>query len=141
MTEGRPASFERPSPSGATFTPKAGDNFLAKVDELKAACNLDDAVIWDVRSDGEWDGSADRGNKRAGHVPGAIHLEWFNLMDRDTHRFKPAGEIPRALAEAGITPDKKGLHVLTGWHPCGARRVCPEFARLRRSEKLRRLYG
>ena len=107
MTEGRPASFERPSPSGATFTPKAGDSFLAKVDELKAACNLDDSVIWDVRSDGEWDGSADRGNKRAGHVPGAIHLEWFNLMDRDTHRFKPAGEIRHALAEAGITPDKK----------------------------------
>ena len=40
-----------------------------KADELKEACNLDDAVIWDVRSDGEWDGSEQRGNKRAGHIP------------------------------------------------------------------------
>jgi len=39
-------------------------------------------------------------------VPGAIHLEWFNLMERDTHRFKPAEEIKRILATNGITPDK-----------------------------------
>ena len=63
-------------------------------------------VVWDVRTDGEWDGTADRGNKRNGHVPGAVHLEWFNLMDRDTHQFKPAEEIRRILAEHGITPDK-----------------------------------
>ena len=79
---------------------------LVKVDELKAACSHDDAIIWDVRSDEEWDGSEARGNKRAGHIPGAVHLEWFNLMDRDTHRFKPPGEIRSILAEAGITPDK-----------------------------------
>ena len=68
-------------------------------DELKDACNLDDAVIWDVRSDGEWDGSEMRGNKRAGHIPGAVHLEWFNVMDRQTHRFRPANEIRQLLAE------------------------------------------
>jgi len=89
-----------------TFTPKRDESLLVKVDELKAACNLDSAVIWDVRSNGEWDGSAGRGNKRVGHVPGAVHLEWFNLMDRDTHQFKSAGDIRRILSENGITPDK-----------------------------------
>ena len=73
---------------------------------MKEACNLDSAVIWDVRTDGEWDGSEMRGNKRAGHIPGAVHLEWFNVMDRRTHRFKPADEIRQLLAEHGITPDK-----------------------------------
>ena len=108
MSEGRQVSFDRPQPApGATFTPEVDESVMVKVDELKAACNMADAVVWDVRSDGEWDGSASRGNKRVGHIPGAVHLEWFNVMDRDTHKFKPAPEIRRILTEHGITPDKK----------------------------------
>ena len=107
VAEGRSISFARGQPSNARFTPKTDESVMVKVNELKAACNLADAVIWDVRSDGEWDGSAARGNKRAGHIPGAVHLEWFNVMDRETHRFKPPAEIRRVLAEAGITPEKK----------------------------------
>ena len=108
VTEGRPVSFDRPRPSSKVrFTPKSDESMLVKVDELKAACNLEESVIWDVRSDGEWDGSASRGNQRVGHIPGAVHLEWFNVMDRESHRFKPPGEIRRVLAEKGVTPDKK----------------------------------
>ncbi len=107
VSEGHKISFDRAHPNtNVTFTPKRNESLLVKVDELKAACNLDSAVIWDVRSNGEWDGSAGRGNKRVGHVPGAVHLEWFNLMDRDTHQFKSAGDIRRILSENGITPDK-----------------------------------
>ena len=107
LTEGRPVSFERPQvPSGVKFTPKRDDSLFVSGDELKTACTLENSVVWDVRSDGEWDGSAARGNKRAGHVPGAVHLEWFNLMDRETHQFKSAGDIRRILNENGITPDK-----------------------------------
>jgi len=104
---GRAISFDRPKVTASVkFTPRVNDSIMVKVDELKAACSLSDTVIWDVRSDGEYDGSNGRGNKRVGHVPGAVHLEWFNLMDRDTHRFKPAEEVRRMLAEHGITPDK-----------------------------------
>jgi thiosulfate/3-mercaptopyruvate sulfurtransferase len=74
---------------------------------LKACCNLSDVVVWDVRSAAEYTGADTRGNRRAGHIPGAIHLEWNNLMDRETHRFKPAAEIRRILAEKGITADKE----------------------------------
>ncbi len=108
VMDGREVSFAKPRvAAGATFTPKRDESMLVKVDELKAACSLEDSVIWDVRSDEEWDGSDARGNKRAGHIPGAVHLEWFNLMERDTHRFKAPSEIRRILTEAGITPDKK----------------------------------
>ena len=107
VQEGRSVSFDRaPAASGATFTPRADESVMVKVDELKEACSLSDTVIWDVRSDGEYDGSASRGNQRAGHIPGAVHLEWFNVMDRETHRFKPAEEVRRLLEEHGITPDK-----------------------------------
>ena len=108
VNEDRPVSFERPHPSSSVrFTPKSDESMLVKVDELKAACDLEGTVIWDVRSDGEWDGSASRGNKRLGHIPGAVHLEWFNVMDRESHLFRPQGEIRRLLAEKGVTPDKK----------------------------------
>jgi thiosulfate/3-mercaptopyruvate sulfurtransferase len=108
VTEGREVSFTRPQiSSNARFTPQSDESMLVRVDELKAACNLEEAVIWDVRSDGEWDGSASRGNKRIGHIPGAVHLEWFHVMDRQTHRFKSPGEIRSILADKGVTPDKK----------------------------------
>ena len=104
---GNSVGLDRASPAqGASFTPNRNESFLVKADELKEACNLDDAVIWDVRSDGEWDGSEQRGNKRAGHIPGAVHLEWFNVMDRQTHRFRNADEIRKLLSDHGITPDK-----------------------------------
>ena len=98
--------FGRAAPKSVTFTPKRDDSKLATVDDLKQACEVGDSVIWDVRSDGEWDGSMSRGNKRVGHVPGAVHLEWFNLLDSETNEFKPAAEIRRILTEHGITPDR-----------------------------------
>ena len=113
VNAGQPIDFGRPkAPGSVTFTPRADASFIASGDELKEACTLeggirDNVVVWDVRSDGEWDGTAENYvNKRAGHVPGAVHLEWFHLMDRNTHEFKPAAEIRRILAEHGITPDK-----------------------------------
>ena len=107
VAEGRPIAFDRPAPrAGAAFTPRIDDSLMVKVDELKEACSLSDSLIWDVRSDGEYTGANDRGNKRAGHIPGAVHLEWFNVMERDSHRFKPAGEIRQMLDAKGITPDK-----------------------------------
>ena len=108
ISEGRRVSFDKPQPSSdSTFTPMADESIMVKVDELKVACDMADAVLWDVRSDGEWDGTATRGNKRSGHIPGAVHLEWFNVMDRQTHRFKPPAEIRQTLAAIGITPEKK----------------------------------
>jgi len=108
IAHGGTVDFGRTTPKPATFTPKRDDSKLATVDELKQACEVGGpgSVIWDVRSDGEWDGSNSRGNKRSGHVPGAVHLEWFNLIDSETNEFKPAGEIRRILAGHGITPDK-----------------------------------
>jgi thiosulfate/3-mercaptopyruvate sulfurtransferase len=107
IVSGQGVGLDRPDPAqGITFTPDRDESLLVKAYELKEACSLDSSVVWDVRSDGEWDGSDARGNKRAGHIPGAVHLEWFNVMDRQTHRFKPANEIRQQLADHGITPDK-----------------------------------
>jgi thiosulfate/3-mercaptopyruvate sulfurtransferase len=67
-----------------------------------------DTIFLDVRSDGEWMGTNDRGNKRAGHIPGAIHLEWLNFVTDDRHQtIKPANELRAMLEERGVTRDKQ----------------------------------
>ena len=107
VSERRHVDLARPpAATGVKFTPQANEAIMCRLDEIKSSYNSPDVVVWDVRSDGEWDGSGDRGNKQKGHVPGAVHLEWFNMMDRDTHQFKPADDLRRILTEHGITPDK-----------------------------------
>ena len=51
------------------------------------------------------------GNKRKGHVPGAIHLEWNQLLensknDDEVRKFRSPAEIQSLLDTAGITKDK-----------------------------------
>lgn len=108
VNQGGTVSFGRPRAAGQVrFTPKVDESQISTAEDLKACCDLADVVVWDVRSAREYTGADDRGNRRKGHIPGAIHLEWNNVMDRETHRFKPASEIRRILAEKGITPDKE----------------------------------
>ena len=62
-------------------------------------------MLLDVRSDAEWTGENDRGTKRGGRVPGAVHLEWLNYIDPKTKQFKPAAELRSMFAQAGVRPE------------------------------------
>ena len=112
VATGCAVSFDPTEPAtGAVFTPRVDPSLLVEFDEVRAGCalggdNAADTVIWDTRSVGEYTGAVHRANKRPGHVSGAAHLDWMDLMDRETHRFKPAGELRRLLHDRGITPDK-----------------------------------
>ena len=61
--------------------------------------------IIDARSEGEFCG-AEKHAKRGGAIPGARHLEWSELLDKVTHRFKGADELRRLFKEAGIDLEK-----------------------------------
>ena len=104
-TEGRPVVTDAADPAPATFAPRANPSVLSTVGTLRAAIDDAGAAIWDTRSLGEYTGEVDRGNARAGHVPGAVHLEWSDLMAADA-TFKPAAEMRSALEAIGITPGK-----------------------------------
>ena len=107
LDEGRPLTATVPRPDAGDFTASEVAANLCTLDDLRAAVDGDDAAqIWDTRSDDEWDGSSDRGNQRAGHVPGAVHLEWRLLMQGPpARRFRPLDEIRQALVDAGINPE------------------------------------
>ena len=106
--EGRPISLHRPqAQEGLRFTPRPDDSLMATTEELKAIYDKPGVVVWDVRSRREYTGENTRGNRRAGHIPGATHLAWQEMIDECTHTFKPAEEIRRILGESGVTPEKE----------------------------------
>ena len=66
----------------ASFEPRFQADRLAGHDELKRAVadkGLDWVVV-DARSKDEYTGRDKRG-ERGGHIPGAVHLEWSELLD------------------------------------------------------------
>jgi thiosulfate/3-mercaptopyruvate sulfurtransferase len=106
--EGRPVSIDSTPRQPATFTPRANPDLFCSLDY--GVSHIDDpaVVFLDVRSDGEWEGTNDRGNRRAGRIPGAVHLEWLHLVTSDRHQtIKPADELRSMLEAVGATPDKE----------------------------------
>src|SRR5690606_9622492 len=62
--------------------------------------------IVDTRTEGEFCGTNAMTNKRAGAIPGAKHLEWSDLLDQETQRFKTAEEMKKLFGDAGIALDQ-----------------------------------
>jgi thiosulfate/3-mercaptopyruvate sulfurtransferase len=107
LREGKPVTDIAYKPkAGATFTPRPQPEVCASAEGIMADMGRRDLALLDVRSDGEWTGANNRGNARAGHMPGAVHLEWVNYVD-DEGVFKSPDELARMLSERGVTPDKQ----------------------------------
>ena len=109
LDENRPVTDRPTSVARAAFTPKEPDkSLIVMADELESAIGKDGKVVWDLRSREEYTGENTRGNKRSGHIPGAVHMEWSDVMDTGgLSTFKPAEEIKEALAGIGVTPEKQ----------------------------------
>ncbi len=58
--------------------------------------------IVDARSQAEFCGTDKQKNKRAGAIPGARHLEWIDLIDKKTQRFKSADQLRALFRAAGV---------------------------------------
>lgn len=72
-------------------------------DALQAALGQEDIGIWDARSAMEYQGIS-QSAARNGHIPGAVHYEWTQVMDTQRQlRLRPLEEIRRELATLGLT--------------------------------------
>ncbi len=76
-------------------------SFADKNDVLKTLTSKSWQIV-DTRSEGEFCGTAKLSNKRGGAIPGAIHLEWVDLIEPATKRFKSPDELTQLFAQAGI---------------------------------------
>ena len=115
LAEDRPVTFHATRPPQRTFQAKPVENIHASSEDLLLSYDDPACQVLDARSDGEWEGSNKRGNKRAGHVPNAKHLEWTRFVETtDTRRFLPADQIEALLKSAGISRDKPTITYCQG---------------------------
>lgn len=115
LTEGRPVTFHATRPAPATFVARPNPELIADAEYLKAHIGDPTCQVLDARTDEEWNGTNDRGNRRVGRVPGARHLEWVRFIESaDTRRFLPAEEIEGLLAEAGFSRDRATITYCQG---------------------------
>ena len=106
-TEERPLSTDAPSHAPRTFAARLEPGVYCSLDQAKAAVDDDGAVLWDVRSLPEFEGTSKgwKAPPRLGHLPGAVQLNHTELFDADLGTLKPAAELITLLAARGIRPE------------------------------------
>ncbi|MBX0304339.1 sulfurtransferase [Haloarcula salinisoli] len=71
---------------------------LVDADRVAAASDDPDAVLVDTRDESEY---------AAGHIPGAVLLDWRELVDDETRGLLPREEALAVLESVGIVPEKR----------------------------------
>ncbi|KAB1197689.1 MULTISPECIES: sulfurtransferase [Haloferax] len=71
---------------------------LVGFEAVEAALDDPEAVIVDTRDPEEFD---------EGHLPGAVNLDWRELVDDETRGLKPRDELESVLESVEITPDHR----------------------------------
>jgi thiosulfate/3-mercaptopyruvate sulfurtransferase len=91
------------------FEARPFEQRLTTKDQILGQLGSGRLQIVDTRSEGEYCGTDPRRNRRGGAIPGAIHLEWSQLIDSETGRFRPADELRTLFERAGIELDRPAV--------------------------------
>ena len=98
-----PVEKEKPQAfKPATFAAAALPKWLVIKSQVLDSLKDKQMQIVDARSEKEFCGLDPLENKRAGAIPGAKHLDWADLIDKETQRFKGPGQLRKLFAEAAI---------------------------------------
>ena len=97
----RGSTTESPSPTPSSYTVGEPENSpLVDYDAVRAALDDPETVVVDTREAREFE---------VGHLPGAVNLDWRDLVDDDTRGLKPPEALAETLAGVGLTPDTRVL--------------------------------
>ena len=109
---GLPVTQDAAPPPKSEWIGTRNERTLATWKDVKNAIGRADTVILDTRSDAEHEGSLIRA-RRGGAVPGAAHIEWARNLG-GSGEFKPAEELKKMYADAGVTPDREVITYCQG---------------------------
>lgn len=105
--EGHSHTNEPVTPAEKQFHTRHDDKPSANSDYIKERLGNADTSLLDVRSPAEYSGMK-KFAERGGHIPGAVNIEWTQMMDQPRNlRFKSDDELLALLESAGITKDKE----------------------------------
>ncbi|MCK5839845.1 MAG: sulfurtransferase, partial [Bacteroidales bacterium] len=100
-----PLTKNKTEKDAVTFNFTLEKSFIISTDAVKGYLNDSKAVMVDTRSKAEFDG--EKGEiTRKGHIPGAIHFEYKNVV-AENGMLKKKEELQSIFSDAGITSDKK----------------------------------
>ncbi|HEC15548.1 MAG TPA: sulfurtransferase [Sedimenticola sp.] len=95
------------TPEPASFTARYCEEAVADADFILRNLDNPDLVLIDARSEDEYAGRQITA-QRNGHIPGARHWNWQDIMDPlNNQRLKAADTLEKALEERGVSPDKQ----------------------------------
>jgi thiosulfate/3-mercaptopyruvate sulfurtransferase len=102
MADGRP-----PNQRGQRRTATEPVRLLTPLSGLRRQGLYSGVAIIDARSPAEYSGR-DKRAERAGHIPGAVNLNWTTAMDQPRKlRLKQEEVLRQMLSDLGVTPDKE----------------------------------
>ena len=91
-------------PASSTAVSIAKPKVLVNAEEIIDKLGHANFAIWDARSPGEYRGDMVR-SARGGHIPGAINIEWTELMDQQRN-LRIRDDAQEILDNAGLHRDK-----------------------------------
>ncbi|WP_458185971.1 sulfurtransferase [Haladaptatus sp. NG-WS-4] len=74
------------------------DSPLVGREAVQAAIDDPDSVLVDTRAPEEF---------AKGHLPGAVNVDWLDLVDDETRGLKSSDELRSVLESSGVTPDDR----------------------------------
>lgn len=117
LNEELPTTSEASLPESQEVEVSINPDLLIEIPHILQGLEKDDIVVWDARSPQEY-----RGEKvlaeRGGHIPGAINVEWTQLMDRDKG-LRIRADAREFLAAQGINGEKKIITHCQSHHRSG----------------------
>ena len=103
VAAGGTPTTEEPTLVPGRFEAAAVDAIVIGADEVFAKSLSGAITVIDVRDATEFGGKDTTVCcTRRGHIPKAVWLEWTELLDASTGKFKPVAEVQRLLAARGI---------------------------------------
>ena len=95
-----------PEPAPARLTVRLKPEILADADYVNAKRTAPTVLLLDARTQDEYDGTVlEEGVTRAGHIPGAVRLDWTETITDG--KFRDKGELRQLFATAGAAPGKE----------------------------------
>ena len=103
---GLPLETDVVAPVESSISVRINGKVIASAEDILPRLEDPGFRIWDARSAAEYRGERS-GSQRAGHIPGAINIDWLELFDRNNAtRLVDLDTLRERLVSADLGPDK-----------------------------------
>jgi thiosulfate/3-mercaptopyruvate sulfurtransferase len=106
---GKDVSTDVPKPAKGSFVAEPNPNLITTKEQLMKM-DIEQCTLLDTRTEGEYNGTDLRGNKKGGHLEGAVHKEWNTVFQQTADGvplFLNYKELKKSYEEIGLKDLKK----------------------------------